>query len=116
MYVYVYVKRSKSVGGIESELTKEYEKQTNYWREVLKRVAATVKLLATLGLGFREHDSLSKENSMSCLEYVAEFDIFLKNSFRNLQQMWQRTCKLSFKYYARRIHLFSGHKRKKYNY
>jgi hypothetical protein len=43
-------------------MTKEYEKQTNYWREVLKRNVATVKRLATLGLGFREHDSASKGN------------------------------------------------------
>jgi hypothetical protein len=59
-------------------MIKEYEKQTNYWRQVLKRAVATVKLIATLGLGFREHDSSSKGNFMSCLEFLAEFDIFLK--------------------------------------
>jgi hypothetical protein len=74
----VYVKRSKSVGGIDSEMIKEHEKQTNYWREVLKRVVATAKLLATFGLGFREHDRSSKGNFISCLECLAEFDIFFK--------------------------------------
>jgi hypothetical protein len=41
-------------------MIKEYEKQTNYWRELLKRIVATVKLLATLGLGFREHDQVKE--------------------------------------------------------
>jgi len=54
-----------------------------YWRNVLKRIIATAKLLASLGIPFRGHrddrDSNRKGNFISCIEYLAEFDDFLKN-------------------------------------
>jgi hypothetical protein len=53
-----------------------------YWREVLKRIVATVKLISSLRLAFRVHDesvnSERKGNFLSCIDYLSEFDPFLK--------------------------------------
>lgn len=60
---------------------KDYRQK--YWREVLKRIVATVKFLANLGLAFRGHrehvSSQRKGNFKTCIEYLAQFDDFLKN-------------------------------------
>uniref|UniRef100_A0A182I5D1 Uncharacterized protein n=1 Tax=Anopheles arabiensis TaxID=7173 RepID=A0A182I5D1_ANOAR len=50
------------------------EKEEKYWREVLRRVVSTIKLLGRLGIAFRGHDeseqSNRKGNYLSCLEYL----------------------------------------------
>lgn len=80
--------RSHLKSRVDYELMSQIEKEHGYWRKVLHRVVATVKLLAKLGLpfrGHREHESSqisgtnkNKGNFLSCLEYLSEFDEFLK--------------------------------------
>ncbi|GBN09095.1 hypothetical protein AVEN_61178-1 [Araneus ventricosus] len=76
-------KRSVILGCIDTQLAKQLHGQQNYWREVLKRVVATVKLLSSLGIAFRGHrvnvDSKRRGNFFSCTQYLSEFDSFLKN-------------------------------------
>lgn len=57
------------------------EVETKYWRNVLTRVFAVVKKLASRGRAFRGQDekfgSLHNGEYMMCLEMIAEFDPFL---------------------------------------
>lgn len=75
-------KRSTKINRIDTKLLQEKEKEECYWREVLKRIVSTIKLLSRLGLGFRGHvegkDSKRKGNFLTCLEYLSEYDEFLK--------------------------------------
>lgn len=77
--------RSKLTSRVDVQLITQVEKEKCYWRQVLYRVVATVKLLARLGLPFRGHresdSSVSiknKGNFLTCMKYLAEFDDFLK--------------------------------------
>jgi len=76
-------KRLTIANRIDANLEKQMHSERLYWRNVLKRIIATVKLLASLGIAFRGHrddrDSNRKGNFISCIEYLAEFDDFLKN-------------------------------------
>jgi hypothetical protein len=74
-------RKSIIVGRVDHELAAQFLEQLTYWREVLKRVVATVKSLASPGLPFRGHDeklgSLHNGNYLMTLELIAEFDPFL---------------------------------------
>lgn len=76
-----YARRMTSVGRIDEELVICINQETEYWKQVLKRIAATVKLLAGQGLAFRGTNenlqSSQKGNYLSCLAYLSEFDSFL---------------------------------------
>ncbi|GBO04649.1 hypothetical protein AVEN_224528-1 [Araneus ventricosus] len=76
-------KRSVILGRIDTQLAKQLHGQQNYWREDLKRIVATVKLLSSLSIAFRGHrenvDSKRRGNFFSCIQYLSEFDSFLKN-------------------------------------
>lgn len=78
-----YNKRRGTIGRIDTELCKQLVSEENYWRNVLKRVVATVKLLGSLGLAFRgSNESIGSENKgnfLTCFEYLSQFDNFLKN-------------------------------------
>lgn len=71
------------MGRIDTQILQQIETEKDYWRNVLKRVVSTVKLLTKLGVAFRGHregmDSQRKGNFLSCIEYLAEYDEFLKN-------------------------------------
>ncbi|KAJ8940657.1 hypothetical protein NQ314_010643 [Rhamnusium bicolor] len=79
----IYNKRCSSLGRINTEVLRQVESEEYYWREVLKRVIATVKLLGCLGLAFRSsNDTVNSEkkgNFLTCLEYLSQFDEFLKH-------------------------------------
>ncbi|GBN94788.1 hypothetical protein AVEN_129319-1 [Araneus ventricosus] len=81
--MFVLKKRSVILGRIDTQLAKQLHEQQNYWREVLKRIVAAVKLLASLGIVFRGHrenvDSKRRDNFLSCIQYLSEFDSFVKN-------------------------------------
>lgn len=74
-------RRSNIIGRVDHELAAQLLEELTYWREVLKRVVATVKSLASRGLPFRGHDekfdSLHNGNYLMSLELIAEFDPFL---------------------------------------
>lgn len=66
---------------IDSQMVKQREEQTRYWREVLKRVVETIKFMAERGLPFRGDEeyfgSSRNGNYLGILELVAKFDPFL---------------------------------------
>ena len=74
--------RSSKMNRIDSDLLQQMEIQKNYWREVLRRVISTIKLIASMGLAFRGHEesknSERKGNFLTCLNYLSEYDEFLK--------------------------------------
>lgn len=73
--------RSSLVGTVDIKLRHQIQEKEQYWRKVLKRILATVKLLSRQGLAFRGSDenleSPYRGNYLSCLMYLAEFDNFL---------------------------------------
>ncbi|XP_046752385.1 zinc finger MYM-type protein 1-like [Diprion similis] len=73
--------RGNILGRIDQRLTAQLDDEITYWRNVLKRVAATIKALASRGLPFRGHDekfgSSNNGNYLMTLELLAEFDPFL---------------------------------------
>uniref|UniRef100_A0AAF5DML3 TTF-type domain-containing protein n=1 Tax=Strongyloides stercoralis TaxID=6248 RepID=A0AAF5DML3_STRER len=75
-------KLSLTAGRIDTHLVQQIESEQKYWRAFLQRIIATVKLLASLGIAFRGHredtNSNRRGNFLSCIEYLSEFDSFLK--------------------------------------
>ena len=75
--------RTSSSNRVDTQFVKEQIKKQNYWKEILKRIVSTVKLLSSLGLPFRGHDessnSIHKGNFYTCLQYLSEYDITIKN-------------------------------------
>ncbi|XP_043467715.1 uncharacterized protein LOC122501966 [Leptopilina heterotoma] len=73
--------RANAFGRIDKTRMKDYNKEVVYWQNVLKRVVAVIKSLASRGLAFRGHDvkfgSLHNGNYLMLLELIAEFDPFL---------------------------------------
>lgn len=71
---------------IDTALKLEIQKECEYWRNVLKRIIATIKFLSAQGLAFRGSDenlnSPHRGNYLSCLVYLAEFDSFLAEHLR----------------------------------
>lgn len=82
-----YVARMKTTGRIDSELLSQYNTEVNYWKNVLKRIVAVVKFLASRGLAFRgDNETLGSQNNgnyLGCLELVSEFDPFLADHIQN---------------------------------
>ncbi|XP_045464284.1 zinc finger MYM-type protein 1-like [Harmonia axyridis] len=79
--VLILLQRQKAAGQVDALHVKEYKREVQYWREVLKRVVAAIKALASRGLSFRGSTevfgSLHNGNYMMLLEFLAEFDPFL---------------------------------------
>ncbi|CAG9822955.1 unnamed protein product [Phaedon cochleariae] len=73
--------RGKSSQRIDHHICEQIEEEKKYWREVLKRVVATVQMLTARGLAFKgTNQSLgSPENGnfLGCIELIAQFDPFL---------------------------------------
>lgn len=74
--------RASALGRIDKTLLAEYDREVVYWKNVLKRVVAVIKSLASRGLPFRGHEekfgSLHNGNYLMLLELIAEFDPFLE--------------------------------------
>lgn len=75
------ITRSSLIGVIDADLKEQVEREAEYWVKVLRRIVATIKLLAAQGLAFRGSNedltSRHKGNYLSCLVYLAKFDNFL---------------------------------------
>ncbi|XP_046742929.1 zinc finger MYM-type protein 1-like [Diprion similis] len=76
-----YHSRKKETGCIDTELLSQLHDEQNYWEEVLKRVVAVVKLLASRGLAFRGDNqtigSPRNGNYLGILELFGQFDPFI---------------------------------------
>ncbi|KAL4089691.1 hypothetical protein QTP88_024681 [Uroleucon formosanum] len=79
--------RSSELNNFNEVLTFQLETEKIYWKNVLTRVCAVVKLLSSRGLPFRGDNenigSLHNGNFLMCLEMIAEFDPFLANHLSN---------------------------------
>ena len=75
-------RRSSILNRIDTQLVQETLKEENYWKGVLRRIVSTVKLISSLGLGFRgqdeSHTYSRKGNYLTRLEYLTEYDEFLQ--------------------------------------
>lgn len=73
--------RSALQGRIDEALVLQLNEEKSYWRNVLKRVVAVVKRLASRGLAFRGKNEVIGDqhngNYLMTLEIIAEFDPFL---------------------------------------
>lgn len=82
-----YVTRMKITGRIDSELLSQYNTEISYWKNVLRRIVAVVKFLASRGLAFRgDNEILGSQNNgnyLGCLELISEFDPFLADHIQN---------------------------------
>lgn len=83
-----YLEKSKSLKeDIKDLLSSQITNEIQYWQNVLKRVVAVVKALASRGLPFRGNDerfgSLDNGNFMMLLEFISKFDPFLSNHIKS---------------------------------
>lgn len=76
-------KRSSEISSLQSLLLKQVKDETNYWREVLKRILSVIRFLSSRGLAFRgtnqQIGSLSNGNFLGLIELLAEYDPFLQS-------------------------------------
>lgn len=73
-----FAKRLTAKGRIDEQMAKQLDDERQYWREVLRRIVATVQFLSSQGLAFRGHCN-NDGNFTSCLNYLSKFDPFLAN-------------------------------------
>jgi hypothetical protein len=71
----------RAKGRMDSALATEFEKERQYWRNVLTRVVAVVRFLSQRGMAFRgeseQFGSCNNGNFMGIMELLAQFDPFL---------------------------------------
>ena len=78
--VLTYITRKSEIN-ISDSIVKQVQSEISYWRNVLKRVISTTRLLAERGLSFRGSDekfgSLSNGNFLGVIELLSEYNQFL---------------------------------------
>lgn len=81
------IERGKTVGKINQEIVLKLEQETKYWRNILKRIVATVRSLVIRGLPLRGSEekfgSYHSGHFIMTLELLAEFDPFLSEHIRH---------------------------------
>ncbi len=77
--------RAKIHGRVDHELALQLEAESSYWKNVLRKVIATIKKQASCGLPFRgDNEKLGhvhNGNFFMLLEYLSELDPFLEEYF-----------------------------------
>lgn len=83
----LYVRRSVEIGTIETQLTKQFKDEVQYWRDILKRVFDVVNFLASRGLPLRGSNQqlgdLHNGNYLGILELMSHYDPLLRSHFVN---------------------------------
>lgn len=83
--------RAKTCNRVDTKLVSQIENEMKYWRDVLRRVVATVRSLAIRGLPMRgdmeRFGTLHSGNFVMSLELLAEFDPFLAQHIRRFGQV-----------------------------
>lgn len=78
--------RGNTDNRIDKDLIAQADAEMSYWKDVLRRVFAATKALASRGLSFRGSDekfgSPNNGNFLMLLEFLAEFDPFLADHIR----------------------------------
>ncbi|EFN63408.1 Zinc finger MYM-type protein 1, partial [Camponotus floridanus] len=84
--LYTYIRRTKVVGRIDTELQLQLNEKRNYWIEVFRRIVAVIKFLASRGLPFRGSNEIFGSNRngnyLGMLELISEFDPFLREHIK----------------------------------
>jgi len=66
---------------LKAQLSKQIQAETNYWREILKRLLSVIRFLSSRGLPFRGSNqtigSSTNGNYLGLLELIAEYDTLL---------------------------------------
>lgn len=77
--------RRSTLERIDTNLIIHHEKETNYWRNVPRRVVVVVKALSSRGMAFRGDSekigSPENGNFLMSLELISKFDPFLASHF-----------------------------------
>ncbi|XP_025191154.1 zinc finger MYM-type protein 1-like [Melanaphis sacchari] len=97
---------------IDSKLMEQVNQEKIYWKNVLTRIVAIVKKLASRGLPFRGHDeiigSVNNGNFLMIVELLSEFDLFLSQHVTRFQNSGSgNTSYLSSTIYEEIIKLIS---------
>lgn len=78
-----WISRTHDSHHVDKNMTKWFQLEVEYWRNVLKRVVEVVKFIAERGLAFRgtteKFGSSENGNYLGILELIAKFDPFLYN-------------------------------------
>lgn len=104
--------RRSTLERIDTNLIIQHEKETNYWRNVLRRVVVVVKALSSRGMAFRGDSekigSPKNGNFLMSLELISKFDPFLASHFEKFGNKGKgSTSYLSFQTYEQIITLMS---------
>jgi hypothetical protein len=82
----IYINRKNQTSQIDSALIIQVKIEQQYWCEVLKRIVAVVKFLATRGLALRGSNqnigSLQNGNYLGTLELISQFDPFISEHIK----------------------------------
>ena len=78
--------RSKELGRIDQELTRQANDAAKYWREVLRRLISVIVFISERALAFRGENEIlgspTNGNYLGLLELIAEYDDFLSNHIK----------------------------------
>ena len=81
-----WVSRRQTSGIIDSQLSNQFESERQYWRNVLRRVAAFIKFISERGPALRGANevfgSSQNGNYMGRLELIGQFDPFISNHIK----------------------------------
>ncbi|EFA11766.1 hypothetical protein TcasGA2_TC005197 [Tribolium castaneum] len=87
-YTKMFIDRSNVLGKIDTGLHKQFLSEKEYWVQILKRVVAAVKFLASRSLFFRgkseKFGNIDNSNYMGVLELIAQFDSFLDDHINSI--------------------------------
>lgn len=86
------IQRTKHLGTVDGSLGRQIEAESQYWKDVLRRVVAVIKFLSERGLPFRGDNELlgspHNGNYLGIIELLAQFDPFL---MEHLQKYGQKS-------------------------
>ncbi|XP_037041015.1 uncharacterized protein LOC119077809 [Bradysia coprophila] len=78
----VYSLRCSHIGNVQSTFNKQIIEETNYWRNILKRILSVVRFLSSRGLPFRgdsqQIGESSNGNFLGLIELISEYDPVIK--------------------------------------
>lgn len=82
----IFAQRTLQLNHVCAQLTKQINDETNYWKEVLKRIVTVIRFIASRGLPFRGSNNHfgnpNNGNYLGILELLSEYDVLLENHIK----------------------------------